>query len=382
MIKVLQICFVYPPSFSGYGRQLATVNRELSTEKSMEISITVLTGFGAQSELGIDVNSMLSKSRNNYKFQKIIFFLFSFFYLLRCYSYFKNSDIIHVVKGGPETILPCFFGRLYNKKVIIKVAQDDVKPNRSANALKKILRDFRNFFLKKANKIVALSDSIESDLLSIGYSPEKIIRIPNSVDTIKFSPGTGNNKEPLFNRLDISDYRSSQILLYVGSISRRKGIEDLLNAIDLINFEQHTLILFVGPLYDIENFQYKINDLNKKKLNIKLKHIGFTENIAEYYKISDFLLLPSYSEGMPNVVLESISSDVPVILSDIPIHLELCKDKIGLTFKLGDPSSLSLILRDISRGIIKKDNFSPRGVALNKYSLASVARKYWELYSE
>src|SRR5690554_6017242 len=104
MIKVLQICFVYPPSFSGYGKQLHTVNKELLLLEE-EASISVLTAYAGYDTYGIQVKSMLGNNRKSYKYEKIIYFCFCFCFMLRCFSYFMKSDVIHVVKAGPETII-------------------------------------------------------------------------------------------------------------------------------------------------------------------------------------------------------------------------------------------------------------------------------------
>lgn len=381
MIKVLQVCFVYPPSFSGYGKQLHTVNNELKAFDE-KVSITVLTAYGGQEAFGIHVKSMLSKTRNTYKYEKIIFFCFSFLFMLRCFWYFKKYDVYHVVKAGPETIIPSIFAKVFNKKLIVKVAQDDVKPSDGANVLKRALRKLRNFFLKKADTIIAISDSIVLDLIKIGYPESQVSSIPNSVDTERFKPVSNTEREFLMEKLSMSIYNECIILLFVGAISKRKGIEDLLNAIDLAIIEQDILILLVGPLYDVPNFEKRIIELNKRKEKISIEYINFSESISDYYKISDFLILPSYSEGMPNVVLEAIASDVPVILSDIPIHKQLCIDSIGSTFELGNINSLASRLEDVSNGKLKKNEFKPRDIAQNKYSLPRVAEKYFYLYKD
>jgi glycosyltransferase involved in cell wall biosynthesis len=381
MIKVLQVCFVYPPSFSGYGRQLYTVNKELMALDE-EVSITVLTAYGGQETFGIHVKSMLSKIRNAYKYEKIIFFCFSFFFMLRCFWYFKKYDVYHVVKAGPETIIPSIFAKVFNKKLIVKVAQDDVKPSDRASVLQRALRYSRNFFLKKADTIIAISDSIVLDLIKIGYPESQVSSIPNSVDTERFKPVSSTEREFLMEKLSMSIYDECVVLLFVGAISKRKGIDDLLNAIDLAIIEQDTLFLLVGPLYDVSNFEKRIIELNEKKEKISIVYRDFSESISDYYKISDFLILPSYSEGMPNVVLEAIASDVPVILSDIPIHKQLCIDPIGTTFELGNFNSLASILEDVSNGELKKDEFRPREIAENKYSLPRVSEKYFNLYKD
>ena|SRR5690625_1348221 len=136
-MNVLQICYKYPPFFSGYGIQLRTINKELV--KSESINITVITAYGykgvSQPDNGIEVKSIFKRKKEGGLFHYIIFCFFSV--ILYFYNFLK-ADVVHIVKAGPEVIIPIFFSKVFNKKVIVKIAQNDLE-----NLLSKDLKTIR-----------------------------------------------------------------------------------------------------------------------------------------------------------------------------------------------------------------------------------------------
>ena len=77
------------------------------------------------------------------------------------------------------------------------------------------------------------------------------------------------------------------------------------------------------------------------------KHINFVGNIEPlelkgYYLESDLFILPSYSEGLPKVLLEAMACGLLAVVSDIQAHKELIEhNKNGYVFKTGDLDSLT-----------------------------------------
>ena len=65
-----------------------------------------------------------------------------------------------------------------------------------------------------------------------------------------------------------------------------------------------------------------------KKLQNKVKLLGYKPELYSIMADSDLLVLPSWHEGMPNVLVESLAIGLPCILSDIPAH----KDILGSEF--------------------------------------------------
>ncbi len=378
-MNILQICSIYPPSFSGYGKQLNTINKYL-LKNNKNININLLTTYdGNSSDANFKHISMLKGTSKDYKKWKLIYFLFISWFMIKNITLFFKADIYHIVKAGPETILPVIFAKIFGKKVIVKVAQDDMKPI-EGRGVKRILKQIRYSFVAKSDHIVAISESIKNDLLIANVKEEKIISIHNAVDTDRFKPI--DQQEKIYQKKKLLNIENNEdfIFTYVGAICKRKGIVDLIEALKLCNFSRKVIILLIGHYHqEIDNFHMSLSELK----NISILHIDNTPTPEVYLQISDCFILPSYSEGMPNVILESISCGVPVLLSDIPIHKQMNNDNIGIVFKTGDRNSLSEELENIvNNNALNNRSKEVRNIALDHYGIEKIAQKYYDLYSK
>lgn len=130
-------------------------------------------------------------------------------------------------------------------------------------------------------------------------------------------------------------------LIFVGRLSKEKGISDLLKAMTLVkdlNIEL-TIVGSGGEEEKIKEF------IHKNKLNRKVKLMGYiawgTDLFSEMQR-SDCLILPSYNEGLPMVILEGMSNGIPAIASNVGGIPEVIEDDInGLLFQAGDYRGLA-----------------------------------------
>ncbi len=103
--------------------------------------------------------------------------------------------------------------------------------------------------------------------------------------------------------------------LFVGRIMKEKGVDELFASMRRLKKEYKDKIILdmIGFFED----EYKAVVEKLVEDNIVVFH-GFQEDTRPYYKMAHCVVLPSYHEGMSNVLLESAASGRPVITSDIP----------------------------------------------------------------
>jgi len=119
--------------------------------------------------------------------------------------------------------------------------------------------------------------------------------------------------------------------IFVGRFERRKGIMELSQAIEQLRSDQYTFD-FIGDIprsyhLDKPNVVYhgKIQDPRK---------------IREIYQGMDILVCPSYSEGMPNVILEGMANGLAVIASDTGATGTMVSDSVGWLIKNNKPGTI------------------------------------------
>lgn len=110
-------------------------------------------------------------------------------------------------------------------------------------------------------------------------------------------------------------------------VSGVKNQKVVLKALGILKHEVKIKAIFAGVIED-EKYYKELKELCAElELINEVEFIGFTENIYEYYANSELLILPSYEEGTPNVILEAFMCRLKVLASNIPMNSDCMKDK-------------------------------------------------------
>jgi len=148
-------------------------------------------------------------------------------------------------------------------------------------------------------------------------------------------PGSGVNVEK-FKYISYPSNDQKIVLLYIGRVMKDKGINELLAAAKEIN-NPNIIINIMGFIDDAE-MKNKIEAYSKKGY---INYLGFKSNVSDFLQRAHAVILPSYHEGMSNVLLEAASSGRPVLASNIPGCKETFDEgESGLSFEPGNVKSI------------------------------------------
>lgn len=125
--------------------------------------------------------------------------------------------------------------------------------------------------------------------------------------------------------------------LYLGRIMQEKGIDELFAAVRNLYAVRKDFVLDIVGFYE-DNYKEQVESLVHE--GIAVFH-GFQENPVPYYTAADCIVLPSYHEGMSNVLLEAAAIGRPLITSNIPGCREAVNPGVsGILVKVKDTDSL------------------------------------------
>jgi len=166
-----------------------------------------------------------------------------------------------------------------------------------------------------AHVVLCNSESLRAEALALRLAPASKMRLlgegsSNGVDIDRFSPGQGTL------RAHLGIPRNAPVIGFSGRLTRDKGLPELFEAFDLILCgEPSARLLLVGWFDGAE-------DALDPGLRLRiLAHpniycTGFVADTAPWYRAMDMLVLPTWREGFPNVVLEAAASGIPVITTE------------------------------------------------------------------
>lgn len=147
--------------------------------------------------------------------------------------------------------------------------------------------------------------------------------------------GAGINLE----KFEYTPYPSNDTFhfLYLGRIMKEKGIDELFSSIKRLKEENENFVLDMVGFFEDE-YKEQVEELEKQGI---IKFHGFQENPIPFYQKADCVVLPSYHEGMSNVLLEAASTGRPLITSNIPGCKEAVNNQVtGYLTEVKNPDDL------------------------------------------
>jgi len=163
-----------------------------------------------------------------------------------------------------------------------------------------------------SHAVLCNSDSLRNEALALGVATESKLRVlgsgsSNGVDVERFQPGPSSLRE----RLGIP--ADAHVVGFVGRLTRDKGLPELVEAFDaILAAKPDAHLLLVGWFDSAEDALG--SDLRSRILNHPRIHTtGFVADTAPYYRVMDVMVLPTWREGFPNVVLEAAATEIPVV---------------------------------------------------------------------
>jgi glycosyltransferase involved in cell wall biosynthesis len=190
------------------------------------------------------------------------------------------------------------------------------------------LTGIKHLLSRNSDKLIALlnthcyadSASQKNFLVDNGVShPERISVLGSGslagVDLECFNPLRFNEDDKNNLKAKLGIPSTSQVLLFVGRLSRDKGIVELLQAYQMVMANEiDAYLVLLGPNeIDVDLFLNGLSGAVKKRVLV----LGFSSEPERFMAIADILLLPSYREGFGTVVIEAAAMGVPTIGSDI-----------------------------------------------------------------
>ncbi len=222
----------------------------------------------------------------------------------------KDTDYWIFFIGGELLIMPSIMAKLSAKPIFLVLPGSAAMSFVGRNDLViNIVSNISEISKKLATKIVIYSQNMINECNLMEFKDKTVIAREHFVDNQEFTEIIQFDSRP-------------NVIGFVGRFSPEKGVLNLLEAIRLHGSDdKHYLFIGDGPqLIELKKriAEYHLGD--KITLTGWVKH----ENLVHYLNKMKILIIPSYSEGLPNVMVESMSCGTPVLansVGSIPDHI-------------------------------------------------------------
>jgi glycosyltransferase involved in cell wall biosynthesis len=325
IVDVTMIIQRLRPMFSGQGVQLEELCRELARRG---VRVTILTaGQGRQPRWeaidGYRVRRLradipwLSRRLRPGRFRSEIFALKTLLWLL---AHGRRTQIIHVHALTDALHAASLVARLWRRPLLFEMTLLGADDAASFASSPNRLRGLRNAVFRRCDGFVAISPALARVYRDAGLPADRLRLIPQGVDLERFRPSPA--RRALRRRLGLLE--DDPVVVFVGSLIERKGIDTLLAAWSEVHgrLARATLVL-VGPNSfpddaGAEDFLLRHLGRLPAAARRQVREAGVRETVEDYLGAADVFAFPSRREGFGTVMIEAMACAVPCVVAELP----------------------------------------------------------------
>jgi len=214
---------------------------------------------------------------------------------------FKRRKDISVVLGAwayPDGCAAVGVAQLLGVPAVVKVHGSDLNVLAYEPGPGKVLRRM----LPRADRVMVVSRALGQVARDLGVADERVAVVYNGVDSSRFFPADRAEA-----RAELGLSADGKLFVYVGNVLETKGIYDLLEAFRGVSGAR-LVIVGGGPAKE------RCDEAGDQVIAVGPRP---HEEVPRWIAASDVLVLPSWAEGTPNVVLEALSCGRRVVATDV-----------------------------------------------------------------
>jgi glycosyltransferase involved in cell wall biosynthesis len=235
----------------------------------------------------------------------------------------------------------------------------------TASGLKRsVLRVTERLAAACSHLVLCNSPSLRDQALKLHLAVEHKVRLlghgtSNGVDVDRFAPGPTNL------RLHLGIPECAPVIGYVGRLTRDKGVPELIQAFDALLMTVPDATLLLVGWFDKSEDALSPELRRRIDRHPSIVRTGFVTDTAPYYRALDIMVLPTWREGFPNVVLEAAATGIPVITTLATGSRDAVVPEVtGLLIPPGYPEAITEAMLQLLRDPLRRRQM---GVAARKW---------------
>jgi glycosyltransferase involved in cell wall biosynthesis len=252
----------------------------------------------------------------------------------------RNYQAVYFLMQGLHLAVGLPVARLLRKTIIMKAGGSGVLP---AMALSPTGRMEIRWLRKWADRIMILNEGMRAEALAARIPADKLVWMPNPVDTEQFSPVADVQRRELRAQHDLPP--DAFVIIYTGRLAPEKSLHVLVESFATVwrqRPQAHLVLVGDGSM--------------RTALTEQTQRLGCQDNtrfvgtvtpleIPRWLQMADVFALVSPSEGFPCALVEAMSAGLASVVSDIPANRQLVQpEEHGLLAAPGDAAAVAAAL--------------------------------------
>lgn len=291
-----------------------------------------------------------------------------------------TSDLVHIntsfgFKSYMRDAVYVIISRFFRRKVIVFIRGWSFHSKQVGSLWFRLIF---NATYKNVDALFLLNSDVERSIVGLGYPSHKIYRMTTVVDDSGFSEkavGLAVTKRIV--------EEGVLKLLFLSRIEEKKGIYELLEAVKILNSDFYKVKLTLAGSGTIERDidQYIFDHC----LSDSVERVGFVKGEEKEKLLLDshVFCLPSYTEGMPNSVLEAMCYGMGLVTTDVGALKDIVKEENGFLVPVKNSNALAKAISNyFDWGKLESHMVHNSNSSIDEYGCKQVVDKLTSAYGE
>ena len=278
----------------------------------------------------------------------------------------RNVDIWIFFIGGTSLLFPMLTAKLFKKDVILAFAGSPILTLISANDnLVKPVEILSKINYTLSDKIILYSPNHIKEWNLEKYRDKISIAHKHFLDFDKF-------------KIKKKFYERDNLVGYIGRLSEEKGVMNFVEASPEIMKKRDDLEFLIGGDGQLRDKIKKY--LDKENLNNKVNLTGWIphEELTNYLNELKLVVLPSYTEGLPNIMLEAMACGTPVLATPVGAIPDVIRDgETGFIMENNSPECITEnVIRALNHQNLDEIVKNARKLTEREYTYEAAVERY------
>ncbi|MFO0752901.1 MAG: glycosyltransferase [Thermodesulfovibrionales bacterium] len=242
----------------------------------------------------------------------------------------------------------------------------------------RLYEELDRLFLRFADRVVAVSEGQKEKILRLGVAPERVSVIHNGISLAAPAPPSSCSL-----RREMGMQDAGCLVVSAGRLSIEKNFSGLIDAAALLVKKEPSLRFVVFG----EGVLRRPLERQVREAGLRGRFFlpGFREELASLLREADIFVLPSFTEGLPNVVLEAYAQKKPVVATAVGGVPEVVRHgSDGFLVRPGETGRMAEYILALARNPQLREEMGARGYRHleERFTFETQTRKYEGLYRE